>query len=91
MLCCKEVAAIVASDEMGDLSWLKRLELRMHLMMCRLCRRYETQIRAIGNIYREMWQSRREDPATLERLESRILEDAFGGGDSGSAGKRDPF
>ncbi len=76
MLSCKEVARIVASDLLDDLAWGRRLALRLHLLMCRHCRRYAQQLRAIAAAARGLWREESEDPSTLERLKRSIVQDS---------------
>ena len=73
MMNCREVTGLVASDELADASWGRRLVVRMHLLMCRHCRRYARQLHAIGAYARRHWGPQAEDPETLRRLESRLL------------------
>ena len=40
MLNCKEVSRLVASGELERVGWARKLELRMHMMMCKYCRLY---------------------------------------------------
>ena len=76
MLRCKETARILASDALDDLAWGRRLALRVHLLMCRHCRRYARQLRAIGAAARSLWGEESVDPSTLEGLERDILRDS---------------
>ena len=46
MLTCKEITALVTDYAEGNLSLLDRLRFRMHLGMCRNCRRYVRQMKA---------------------------------------------
>ena len=87
MLTCKELAKVIASDEFADAGWKQRLGVRLHLLMCRHCRRYRTQLRAIGAAARQLFgRSQEEDQATLRRLERAILLDP--GGSASSVGYR---
>ncbi len=72
---CKEVAAILASDGLEEAAWTRRLSVRFHLMMCRHCRRYASQLRAIGAAASRILGPRGEtgDPEALQRLEKTIL------------------
>lgn len=45
MLTCKEIVERVDRLLEGDLSFRQRLAVRMHLMLCHRCRRYERQLR----------------------------------------------
>ncbi len=79
MLSCKEISRSIASDELAGASWTRRLGVRFHLLMCRHCRRYEAQLRAIGATARRLFHRPEEgDQATLERLEKRILASSEG-------------
>ncbi len=71
---CKEVARLVASEELADAGWFNRALVRLHLLRCRDCGAYAAQLRAIGAAARDRWDSGGADRATLEKLESSILE-----------------
>ena len=78
MLSCREVARLIASGELAAAGWRRRLVVRFHLAMCRYCRRYAAQLRAIGESARRMLRSGDADPATLDRLERAILDPSPG-------------
>ena len=78
VLSCKEVSRIVASDELVTASVVKRLRVRLHLLICRDCRRYAEQLRILGTAAREKVRSLAGDMETITRLENSILDDAFG-------------
>ncbi len=78
MLCCQEVARQIASDEFQEANGWQRLWVRLHLLMCRHCRRYAVQLHAIDETARNLWGPHTEDPSTLERLERDIIETALG-------------
>jgi len=73
MLTCKEVARLVAQDELGASGW-DRVGMRLHLLMCRFCRRYRAQLRTIGEVCREQLASAPEGLVALDRLERSILK-----------------
>ncbi len=79
MLSCKEVTRKIASDELVEGGWTERLAVRLHLLLCRHCRRYGAQLRAIGAAARNLWGARAQDARTIERLERQILEGCLGG------------
>ncbi len=72
---CQEVAREIASDELATASWRRRAAVRIHLLLCRHCRRYARQIRAIGSAVQSLFQIRDEDDEVLDRLEQTILQD----------------
>ncbi len=74
---CKEVAKAIAQDELGTGPWRRGLALQLHLLMCRHCRRYAAQIRAIGGTVRSLVREQGEDPKALEQLERTILRDSL--------------
>ena len=79
MLSCKEVTRKIASDEFTEAGWRERLAVRLHVLLCRHCRRYMAQLHAIGAVARNLWSPRSQDPLTLERLERQILKRSLGG------------
>lgn len=79
MLSCQQVVRMVSSGELEDAGWLRRLSARMHFFMCRHCRRYEAQIRAVGTMAHKVYGSAPDDPAALRRLEADILSRIPGG------------
>jgi hypothetical protein len=52
---------------------MERFAVRFHLMMCRHCRAYARQIRAVGEAAREVFGSSPADPEALSRLKDRIM------------------
>ena len=71
---CKEVARLIASDELADVAWTGRALLRFHLFRCRDCRGYAAQLRAIGAAARDRSNSDVADRASFEKLQSSLLE-----------------
>lgn len=76
MLRCREVTRLIASEELVDAGWLSRMGAWLHLAMCRHCRGYARQLRAIGSAAREVLGGRaRPDEASLLRLEATVIKD----------------
>ncbi len=71
---CKEVARLRASDELADAVWLDRALVGLHLMMCRHCKGYAAQLRAISTAALERGDFGPADLQALKRLERSILE-----------------
>ena len=71
---CKEVVRLIASDELADAVWSDRALVRLHLLMCRNCRGYAAQLRAIGAAARDRWDLGVADRAAFEQLQNSILE-----------------
>ena len=74
MLNCRELARLVASGELEDAGWWQRLSVRLHLLMCRFCKRYESQVRQLNEAARTSLRAVEPRADALERLERRILE-----------------
>jgi hypothetical protein len=71
MLSCKETARLLSESMERPLPFRRRLGLRLHLMMCYLCRRYARQVRAIDQVVRRLSAKtgeNGEDPAGLGEL-----------------------
>jgi len=71
---CKEVARLIASDELADAEWSTRALVRLHLLMCRDCKGYAAQLRAIGGAARDRSELGMADRAAFEKLQSSILQ-----------------
>ena len=89
MLNCKEVARLIASDELADAVWSDRALARLHLLMCRRCRGYAAQLRAIGAAARDRWDLGVEDREAFEKLQSSILERCLDASDVDTEDGRD--
>ncbi len=73
MLNCKEVGRLIASDELAEAVWSDRALVRLHLLMCRHCRGYAAQLRAIGAAVRDQSDLGVVDRAAFEQLQNSIL------------------
>ena len=73
MLSCQQVARIVSSGDLEDAGLLRRLSARMHFFMCRHCRRYDAQIRAVGSMAHRGYGPESDDPEALQRLERELF------------------
>jgi len=86
---CKEVVRLIASDELADAVWSDRALVRLHLLMCRHCRGYAAQLRAIGASAREQLDLSSADKAAFEQLQSSILERCLDASDMNTEDGRD--
>lgn len=59
MLRCREAAALVSEAQAHPLPFRRRLALKVHLMMCRACRRFAKQV---AFLHRAALRLRKEDP-----------------------------
>jgi hypothetical protein len=72
MISCKNVAKLLMSDELQAQSWWKRMEVRMHLAMCKFCSRLARQLEQLHSRVRQMSDRDEADPALEERLIRRL-------------------
>ncbi len=70
MPACRDVAAAIASETLARRLWHQRLAVRIHLLMCRHCRRYAAQLAAIGEAARRLYGTEKAS----EELERSILD-----------------
>ena len=74
MLTCKDVATAIASGRLEEAARWSRFRVRLHLLMCRHCRRYSEQIQSLGAAARDLFEAKNDDKAQIERLERSILD-----------------
>ena len=74
MLTCREVVGRIASDRFAEAGWLERVSVRLHLALCRHCRRYAKQLDAIGTMAQELLGGRDRRHDADDDLEPKILE-----------------
>ena len=75
MLKCNQVSRLVASDDFRELGMFKKMEFKMHLMMCSHCQRYFDQIRSLGRGARQEARKLEADDQQIEKMEFRIREE----------------
>ncbi len=82
MMKCRDVSHLVASGDADDMSLMKRMELRLHLMMCNHCRNYVRQIKTLGAMTRRLIGAREPSSKELQQLEDSICTELLkqGGG-----------
>lgn len=73
MLKCNEVSRSIASDGVGAADWRRRLAVKVHLLMCRHCRRYAHQMQEIGDAAKQVFHSGSPDQESRDRLRDSIL------------------
>jgi hypothetical protein len=68
---CSEIVRLVSSDEYLTAGLLKRLQIRLHLAMCRNCSKYARQLRALAAAVRKTTES--VSPSEVQSAKSNIL------------------
>ena len=73
MLSCKETVRILSADQ--ELSFRKKLELRVHLFMCKHCAAYSKQLKAMAHQLKKTFRElTKTSPEQLRELEDKIIE-----------------
>lgn len=72
MISCKNVAKLLMSDELPAQNWWKRMEVRMHLAMCRFCSRLARQLEQLRSGARELHDQDEADAGLEDRLIRRL-------------------
>ncbi len=72
MISCRNVAKLLMSDELQTQSWWKRMEVRLHLGMCKFCSRLARQLEQLRSGVRQMSDQDEADPTLEERLIRRL-------------------
>jgi predicted anti-sigma-YlaC factor YlaD len=72
MLTCRDVTARVTDYLERDLPWWGRLQFRLHLAMCAVCRRYVGQMRTTTELLHHL-KEQPEQPASIDP----VLREAF--------------
>jgi hypothetical protein len=74
VLTCKQVTKLTSSDQ--KLSFMKRLEIRFHWLMCKNCRNYRQHLHLIKIGISKLFRSRENQISKehLEELEKKILQ-----------------
>jgi hypothetical protein len=80
MLACREVTRLVSESLDRELSLPQRMSIKMHLMMCKLCSRYNKQLAALREAFR-LYAMREKDidiyPASLSSGARRRIKQAL--------------
>jgi len=72
---CRKISAMISQDMDKKLSITKRLGVRLHLMMCVFCRRYQQQLQFIRSLITEQDDNRKPSKERLSReAKKRIIK-----------------
>lgn len=72
---CREVTRLVASGDLENAGWGTRAKVRLHLFMCRYCKRYAAQLSSLGERMRRVFREEKVEQQTLDRLHDSILKE----------------
>lgn len=70
---CSEVVRLISSDEYLTAGPLKRLQIRLHLAMCKNCSKYARQLCVLAQSVRKASEVA-PSPSELEEAKSHILQ-----------------
>jgi len=71
MMRCKEVATLLDTEQVADESFRKRFAVRLHLMMCKHCRRFARQLRHL-HVGAQSMRSAIDSEAAAADLDQKI-------------------
>ncbi len=82
---CSETAELISQGRDQDLAWHQRMGVRVHLVMCALCRRYERHLEFLGILSATAGELSASDhahsgdclsPDCKERIKARLSQGA---------------
>ena len=74
MLTCKETVIILSSDQ--ELSFRQKLELRVHLLLCKHCSSYSKQLKVLVlQLKQNFKEITKTESKHIQELENKILND----------------
>ena len=73
MLACKDVTRLWATEEIRRAPLMRKLAVRIHLLMCRHCRRYLRELAAIGAAARSLANRLGNTDGSSADLERRVI------------------
>jgi hypothetical protein len=78
MITCRQASQLVSKERDVGLSWRERASLRLHVMMCAMCRRYQAQLGFLSRVAAGLEQALERHGEALagldERRKQEILE-----------------
>ena len=74
MLSCREITALLSKESLTKLSLKEKIELRLHLMMCKLCARYAKQIKFISRVFKMLPEQSEQEEGLSSEAKLRIKQ-----------------
>lgn len=72
---CDEVTRAVAREELRDASWRRRVSVRIHLLMCRACRRYTRELAVIAEATRQAAEEHGLGAGRVDSMVRRVMQE----------------
>jgi predicted anti-sigma-YlaC factor YlaD len=69
---CKKATYLVSKKEEARLSFLEKIQLRSHLAICSMCRKFESQTGFIGRMARHTHMEVTLSPEVKERMQAAL-------------------
>jgi len=76
MISCEKATFLMEKKKLIRLSWMERIQLRLHKSMCTACRMYGKQSRVLDHLLKKYFQdteSSSSDQQEISSLQKRIL------------------
>ncbi|WP_372364480.1 zf-HC2 domain-containing protein [Candidatus Uabimicrobium sp. HlEnr_7] len=79
MLRCQDIAKLLSDSLERKLPWATRIEIRLHLLICYVCRRYSKQLRFLNSYVTYYYEKKHCDvfltKEVKEKMSSAIREE----------------
>lgn len=72
MISCKKATYMVSQKEENRLSWWESWQLRAHLGICSVCRKFEQQSGFIGRMARQVTMHETLSPEKKEKIQAAL-------------------
>ena len=74
MIRCREVATLLSTDQVASQSVSRRIAVRLHLMMCRHCRRFARQLTLLKHVASDLGATFDQEVRAdfVQRLQGRL-------------------
>ena len=74
MLTCQETSHLVSENQDRPLRWFEAMGLRLHLLMCSSCRRFENQIALMRRVLRQSGLASEDSTPLSDEVHERISQ-----------------
>ena len=72
MFSCKKAAKLASKQMDGELSFIEKMSLKAHLMMCAMCTNYTKQLRLIRDAVNSSNHTDNNDETLSEEIKDRL-------------------
>ena len=71
---CKKATYLVSKKEENKLGWIEKIQLRSHLAICSMCRKFEQQSSFIGRMAQHTHLHATLSPEVKERIQNTLSD-----------------